>query len=452
MRNHLHKILFIMVLVFSGCGENDPLVTDTITVSASVSSLGAGQSSVITATVKQADGKAVTGRSVSFSFVANNSGGTLTVTDYGMNNGVATAIYTAGASSPAGSLQDTVQAGISNGASAAVVISRTGSATPLANFILTLAASPITLSAIQNSVVTAKVTDGTGIPLSGVTVTFSLPTKNSGAPVLSATTVATDGSGNAITIYSPGTASSTLSIDDIVQAGLANGSTRLVTITRSGTAAPLPNIVKTLTANPTTLTAGQNSIITANVTDSAGAPLSGLTVTFSLPTKNSGAPSLSATTVVTDANGDVITIYAPGIASPTISIDDIVQASLASGSTRLVTITRSGSAATVNKVAITSSCGGTVVASNSCVVTATVTNTSDTAVSSIPVTFKLEVSGTGAASLRTLDGITAGPYVVTTDGSGKASIIYTAGATAARTDVITAAIGGVVSATMVITD
>ena len=106
-----------------------------------------------------------------------------------------------------------------------------------------------------------------------------------------------------------------------------------------------------LTASPTTLAAGQNSIITATVTDDAGNPVSGQTVTFSLSVNGSGA-ILVTTAAATDAQGIATATYTSGAASPTTSVEDIVQASLTNGSTCSVSITRSGLSASVTMVLI----------------------------------------------------------------------------------------------------
>jgi len=348
MRNYLYIfLLLIMTSVLASCGSGatggDPLGLDAITVNPPTISLSAGQSSVITATVKHANGTAATGRTVSFSFAANNSAGTLTVTDSGTNTGIATATYTAGANTPASSIQDIVQASISNGASVPVIITRT----------------------------------------------------------------AASGGG------------------------------------------AVGGLVASLVTSQSTVSAGQSSIITANITDNTNAPLNGATVTFSLPVKGSGTPTLSSTNVVTDGSGKAVTVYTPGAGSPTLAVNDAIQATLANGSSQVITVTRSSQTSATNTVALASSCSTNtpnVAPSNSCVITATVKNASGSVVNGITVTFAIVVSGTGAPSL-----IPAAGSAVTTDGNGNANTTYTAGAIAGKTDVITATITGG-DAAIVITD
>jgi hypothetical protein len=244
-----------------------------------------------------------------------------------------------------------------------------------------------------------------------------------------------------------------------VLAGCGSGgmNSNPVSTTTSGTTVALA----TLSASQTTVSAGQSSIITATVTGAApgtvtsgtGAALSGQTVTFSLPVTGSGAPTLSAASVVTDSSGNAVTVYTSGVGSPTDTVNDAIQATLTNGSSKAVIVTRSNQAATANAVALTSSCLGvatsfTVLPSNSCVVTATVKNASGSAISGIVVTFATVVSGTGAV----LPPVPPVPGInVTTDSSGNAITTYTAGGTPGKSDVITATITGG-NAAIVITD
>jgi adhesin/invasin len=314
---------------------------------------------------------------------------------------------------------DTVQATLSNGSTRAINVTRSGSALT-ATAISTIAASQTTLTANQSSIITVNVVDGSGNPVSGETVTFTLPIKNSGVPVLSSSSSTTDGRGNAITIYTPGIASPTSSVEDILQASLTNGSTRALTLTRSGTAvAAGVTAISTIVASQTTLTANQSSIITVNVVDGSGNPVSGETVTFDLPVKKSGTPTLSSASGATDGRGNVITIYNPGNASPTSSVEDVIQASLANGSTRAITITRSGTASAVTSISTFSASQTQLTASQNSIITAVVTDSSGNPVSGETVTFTIPIKPSGAPTLTVASGAT--------DGEGMISTVYTPG-------------------------
>lgn len=220
MRNYFKILLLIMVLAISGCGSGatsaDPLGTDTISVAAVPTSLGAGESSIITATVLHADGTAAPLRSVAFIISPNNSGGTITVNDDGKNNGIATATYTAGDTLATSNIQDTVIARIENGASAPVLITRTGSSASALS--ITTSATPATLTVDNsNSVVTANVKNNAGTVISGVTVTFSV---TGGGTVPAPGTATTDVSGNAVIIFTGGPGVRPTGETDVVTASI----------------------------------------------------------------------------------------------------------------------------------------------------------------------------------------------------------------------------------------
>ena len=96
-----------------------------ISVKANPATIAAGQSSLITATVTNASGDFVAGQRVSFAFVENNSGASLSlssgITDA---NGQAFVVYSAGGNSLGSVLSDTISAGIITGSVGVVVITR----------------------------------------------------------------------------------------------------------------------------------------------------------------------------------------------------------------------------------------------------------------------------------------------------------------------------------------
>jgi hypothetical protein len=205
MSRHIQGFLMLLLLfAIFGCGEGatsgDPLGTDSITVAASATSVTAGQESVITATVVRLDDKIpATDRSVSFSFSTNHSGGTLRVVNNkvdGQNKAVA--VYTAGSNSPADAVTDTIQASLSNGASDAVVITRSKSAAAAFSITVSAADPPKLTHATGNSIVTATVKNNFGNLASGVKVTFAV---TGVAGTVHPAEAITDGSGNATTVY-----------------------------------------------------------------------------------------------------------------------------------------------------------------------------------------------------------------------------------------------------------
>src|SRR5207245_2645363 len=129
---------------------------------------------------------------------------------------------------------------------------------------------------------------------------------------------------------------------DTVQARTVNGITGTVNITVTR-AEDRPLI--TLSATPSTVTSGGNSIIQAVVTDAANNPTVGQTVVFTFITNASGAcftnatgtclmPPLSASGM-TSTNGLVAVTYTAGMTPGT----DTVQARTTNGITGTVSIT-----------------------------------------------------------------------------------------------------------------
>ena len=307
MRKHMRMfLLLIAALVLSACGggetSGDPLGTDSITVKAEPATVGAGQESVITATVARFNENPALERSVTFTFRTNNSGGTLRA----VNNRVdgqnqARAVYTAGWNAPGAEISDTIQASLPNGAGAVVVITRAG------NGIAEMKAEPAELEANQSSVVTVFVSDSSDKPISGATVFFSIPVANSGSPALTAYSAVTDGLGKATTVYAPGNASPDQTVSDTVEARLANGSSRSVVITREGTETGSGYSI-TATAKPTLLLGNNgSSSVTATVTTSNGAPIGGVPVTFTVSGAAGG--TVAPATAVTDSSGNATTVY-----------------------------------------------------------------------------------------------------------------------------------------------
>jgi hypothetical protein len=334
------KLYFVclMALILSGCGgggtSSDPLGTDSITASASVTSLGAGQSSLITATVMNATGNPVTGRSVSFAFQTNNSGGTLSVlNNETKGNGQAMVSYTAGANSPVDSVQDTIQVSLSNDAAAAVVITRTAG-TPWSSNV-SLSADPTSLTAGQVSIIKANISgviwwDGS---TSSESVTFTIPINNSGGGFIDANgnsvssiTSKVENLGDVSVIYKAGSASPGTMVQDTVQAVLLTGATSAITITRSAGAV---GYVVTVTPTPSTLmTRTGVSVITANVKDNLGTAYIGASVAFTVTSAGGVGAATVTTPATTNGNGDAISNYS---STHTAATSDIITASTTIG-------------------------------------------------------------------------------------------------------------------------
>lgn len=399
----------------------------SIAVEASPTSVPAGGTSIITATLT---GSGNAGVLVNFTIPVNNSGATLSafsaVTD---GSGRAVVTYIAGASDPMMNVSDSVQAVVGY-ISASVVITRSAS-TPLA---IAVAASPSVVTAGGTSIITATLTGDRNV---GVLVNLSIPINNSGAS-LSASSAVTDGTGKAVVSYSAGGNDPLLTIGDTVQASVGDISgAAAITWTGAGAPPPTTPLAISVAASPTSVGAGQVSIITATVTGGTNAG-AGETVTFTLPGNNSGA-SLSASSAVTDGSGRAVVTYTAGSNNPTQDVSDTVRAALGNISSS-ATITRTGSATppplTISVAAVPAS----VNAGQASIVTATLTGTNN---SGVTVSFALSVNNSGA----TLSAATA-----ITDGAGRAVVVYTSGAnnpTLNVTDTVQASVGSISSAAVI---
>jgi hypothetical protein len=424
-----------------------------IALEASQTSLSAGQNSILTATVTDSEGNPFFGEPVTFVLFSDNSGATLTTLNGTATNttdgsGKVTAIYTAGVNNPTLNVQDTVKAGVV-GASAAILMTRTGGGGG-AGFKMTITAIPESLGSGQMSVITATATslnaDGTFTPVVGQTVNFGFVVNNSGA-ALTVVRSKTDSAGTAIATYTAGSGSPDISVQDAVTASVTDAtgtySAGAVIITRTAF-----TYAVSISPSPASVTAGQVSIITATVT-SGSAPAGGVTVTFTLPVNlnQSGAtlttPSGTGTTVTatTDGSGKAVVIYQPGTTSPTLTVQDTVQAAVGTA-TSAVAITRTGSSTSAYSITVTAS-PATLAADNSnSVIMANVKNNAGTVISGVTVTFTVTGGGTVPA-----------PGTATTDGSGNAVIIFTGGPGArptGETDVVTATVNGTVYTNAVI--
>jgi hypothetical protein len=195
--------------------------TYAVSISPSSASVTAGQVSIITATVT--GGSSVAGVTVSFTLPVNNSGATLSAaTATTDSSGKAVVIYQPGFNTATIDVQDSVQAAVGT-ATGAVAITRIGSSTSA--FSITVSATPATLTAVNsNSVITATVMNNAGTAISGVTVTFTVT--GGGGTVPAPETATTDGSGNAVIIFTGGLAPRATGETDVVTASITVGGNR----------------------------------------------------------------------------------------------------------------------------------------------------------------------------------------------------------------------------------
>jgi len=281
-----------------------------IAVTAGTTSLTAGETTLVTATVTDGSNKPAQGQTVSFSFAASPSGGALsTISGTTDASGKAVASYTAGSDNPTLSVQDIIQ-GSTTGATGAVILTRTAGGASQAGLVLTLTPTSTSVTPGNTSLLTARIVNGDNEAVSGLTVTFEFSVNNSTASLLSdsgtGTTVTgtTDGAGKAIAVYTAGTVAPTEVRLDTIRASVT-GASDVEVITRAPNPGP-ENKVLTLAQNPATspdarvvYNESSTVLITATVTRN-GLAWPTEPITFSVV---SGLGSIVSAASETDANG-----------------------------------------------------------------------------------------------------------------------------------------------------
>jgi len=184
----------------------------------------------------------------------------------------------------------------------------------------------------QSIVLTAYVTDSGNNPVRNADVTFKFTSNPSGASLKSlggqtgeSIKATTDKGGQAQVVYKAGANSTATEINDIISA-VCHDSKMAFMITR--VAGGSQGLIISVTADQSSLKAGENTIIKAKVTNATGAVIGGQAVTFTLAENNSGATLRTLGTGVTDAGGEASAVYKAGATSPTKSIQDTVQAAV----------------------------------------------------------------------------------------------------------------------------
>jgi len=151
-----------------------------------------------------------------------------------------------------------------------------------------------------------KVTDPSGNPVSGASVTFAV---TAGGGSLSSAVVTTNSQGTASTILTLGAAAGNNSV-----AATSGSITGALIFTATGTATASSSTVTIVSGNGQSGTVGQAlpSPLVVQVTNGSAQPVSGVAVTFAV---TGGGGSLSATTVNTDGNGQASSVLTLGPAA-----------------------------------------------------------------------------------------------------------------------------------------
>ena len=243
-----------------------PQPVASITLSASTTSMVVGQSQTISATLRDAQGNVLTGRTVAWS--SSNLG--------------AASVSASGQVQAVGAGSATIVA-TSEGKSGAVTLSVAAPPTSVASVSVT-GTSPIMVG--QTSQLTATPKDGHGLPLTGRIVSWSS----------SSSSIATVSSNGVVT----GVAAGTVIINATVE-GVVGSMPVTVNSTSSGGLASV-----TVVVNPA-LTVGQSAQATATARDASGATMS---ASFTWSTSNTLVATVSASGMVTAVSAGSATITA----------------------------------------------------------------------------------------------------------------------------------------------
>jgi len=288
-------------------------VADTVNyieVTAAPQTVNPGDTSTVTATVKDGPGanaNPIEGETVIFNFVANQSGGSLPANPTAVTNvnGEATITYTAGSSNGTDRIRgvSTTNTAFSD----SVDITVDASAIVVQGITVEAGASELVADGASSTTIRATVTDTDGNPAQGIDVQFSTTLGG----LLGANPGTTNANGIAeITLTSASnTGIATLS---------AEASGFVATVDVAFVADTVNSI--DVTAAPQTVNPGDTSTVTATVKDGPGAnanPIEGETVTFNFVTNNSGGSLPANPTAVTNVNGEATITYTAGSSNGT---------------------------------------------------------------------------------------------------------------------------------------
>ncbi len=315
------------------------------------------------------------------------------------------------------------------------------SADPLGTDGITLESAASQVASNGTVVLTATVKNESGTAVAGRDVAFGF-VANASAATLSTGEASTDTTGVAMVIYRAGGASGV----DIVRASISNGAYRDVGIT-VGTGGTGGGITVTVTPNLSSLSAGAQTIITADVLNADGTPAVGQNVTFTTAPSNSGATDPTPASSLSNAAGKAFATYTAGTNLPGSIVYDVVTANV-TGAANGVIITRTASTTGTYAVSIDNTFVTPVTAGQVSIITATVTSGSTDA-SGVTVTFTLPLLLNNSGATLTTPSGTGTTVTATTDGNGKAVVIYQPGTTNPDTtvqDTVQAAVGTAASA------
>jgi len=357
-----------------------------INVNAAPSTVNPNGTSTVTATLTDAGGNPIAGETITFNLTINASGASLSgpsaVTDI---LGKATVNYTAGP----GTGVDRVRATSVTNASVTglAIITVDPAAIVVGGVTVTSGASSIVANGTSTTLIRATVRDINGNPISGASVQFARTLGD----LLGANPAVTNASGIAeITLRS--------STNTGISTVTAQASGFIGSVNVAFVAGAPANI--NVNAAPSTVNPNGTSTVTATLTDSNNNPIPGETINFDFTINASGA-SLSATSAVTNVNGQATITYIAGTAQPT---QDRVRARSATNAAinGLAIINVDALASVVGSVTVTAGASSLLAdGSSTTAIRATVRDVNGNLAPGITVNFATTLGGLSVASAVT---------------------------------------------------
>lgn len=384
-----------------------PGAVDTIALSAAPTTVQPGGTSAVRATAFDASGNRVPGVTISFNLptVSVNNGGRFTQATVPTDaNGEAATQYIA----PTTGTSDTINAKSTSGKVALSLPITISNSTAV---VTGLSLEAATTSVEAGGIVIVRATVDTDGSVSGIPVNFT-----AGAGTLSPTAATTDATGVAsVRLTAPINLTT-------VQLSATTGNFAAQTEVKVVAGAP-DHVNVTVASSP--VVPGGNATISAQLLDINNNPVPAQTVKFQFATvaDNVTGASVSPTSAVTDANGNVSATYQAGAANGV----DTVTLTYGNNKTTPVYITVDSTAKPVGSI----------------VLALANTSTSAGAIQTVVATVK-DTSGTPLANQTVNFSATAGSFSApsaSTGANGQASVSYTA-PTAAGTATLTASSGG----------
>ena len=381
-------------------------LTNTAGPAASISvTSGSGQTTAIStafgaplvATVVDAGGNPVNGATVTFTAPVSGARATIGggITAITGSNGVATS-GTLTANSTAGTYNVVASVPSVTG----VNFSLTNTAGAAASITATSGASQTTaISTAFGAVLTATVLDAGSNPVPGATVTFTVPGSGASATIAGGITAVTGSNG--IATSGIVTANSTAGAYNIVA---SVPSVTGVNFGMTNTAGPAASIAVTSgSGQTTTVSTAFGAVLTATVLDASSNPVSGATVTFTVPASGARATIAGGITAVTNASG----VATSGIVTANATAGTYnIAASVPSVTAVNFSMTNTAGAAT--SLSVTSGSGQTTVVGTAfgAVLTATARDAGSNPVSGVTVTFVVPGSSASASIAGGLTAVT----------------------------------------------